>query len=174
MARVAQRLIRSSDELYTQRFELLQCAPNGTDLLAVVGNGSCTLLKRPLDARDDASPIASIFLNNDGGVATVALESGLQISLKARALSRSSPVTQPELDLHGLNVGARLRAFRLQAQLTQAEVSRRTGIHRPNIARVEAGKHLPSLETLTRLANAIGIAPMRLLEHQTSSHANIE
>ena len=57
----------------------------------------------------------------------------------------------------GARLGARLRELRLAAGLTQAELARRTGIHRPNIARVEAGRHTPSLETLARLASAIGV-----------------
>jgi transcriptional regulator with XRE-family HTH domain len=53
--------------------------------------------------------------------------------------------------------------LRLAAGLTQAELARRTGIHRPNIARVEAGRHTPSLETLARLAAAIGVSTTRVL-----------
>ncbi|MBX3248300.1 MAG: helix-turn-helix transcriptional regulator [Myxococcales bacterium] len=67
------------------------------------------------------------------------------------------------MPIDGARLGARLRALRLEAGLTQAELARRTGIHRPNIARVEAGRHTPSLETLTRLATAIGVPATRVL-----------
>ncbi|MCF6228990.1 MAG: helix-turn-helix domain-containing protein [Planctomycetes bacterium] len=48
--------------------------------------------------------------------------------------------------------------------LTQAELAKRTGIHRPNIARVEAGRHTPSLETLSRLTVAIGVPATRVFQ----------
>ena len=66
----------------------------------------------------------------------------------------------------GVRLGARIRELRLAAGLTQAELARRTGIHRPNIARVEAGRHTPSLETLARLASAIGVPTTRVLDDQ--------
>jgi transcriptional regulator with XRE-family HTH domain len=66
--------------------------------------------------------------------------------------------------LDGPQLGARLRALRTAAGLTQAELARRTGIHRPNIARVEAGRHTPSIETLARLAAAIGVPTGRVLD----------
>ena len=65
--------------------------------------------------------------------------------------------------MEGPRLGARLRQLRKAAGLTQAELARRTGIHRPNIARVEAGRHTPSLETLARLASAIGVPTTAVL-----------
>jgi transcriptional regulator with XRE-family HTH domain len=70
--------------------------------------------------------------------------------------------------MDGARLGARLRALRLEAGLTQAELARRTGIHRPNIARVEAGRHTPSLETLARLAQAIGVSTSHVLVEDVS------
>ena len=58
------------------------------------------------------------------------------------------------------------RELRAAAGLTQAELARRTGIHRPNIARVEAGRHTPSLETLARLASAIGVPTTTVLAEE--------
>ena len=76
------------------------------------------------------------------------------------------PSGQTHLDdafhVQGDQLGARIRELRLAAGLTQAELARRTGIHRPNIARVEAGRHTPSLETLSRIAVAIGIPTSRV------------
>ena len=70
---------------------------------------------------------------------------------------------QDDIAIDGEKLGARLRELRLAAGLTQAELARRTGIHRPNIARVEAGRHTPSLETLARIANAIGVSTTHVL-----------
>jgi len=51
----------------------------------------------------------------------------------------------------------RIRELRLDAEFTQAEVARRTGIHRPIVGRIERGLHLLSIETLTRVAVALEI-----------------
>ena len=55
-----------------------------------------------------------------------------------------------------------LRQWRLDAGMTQAEVSRRTGIHRPIVARLESGRHLPSLKSVCRLARATGGDPAQV------------
>jgi DNA-binding XRE family transcriptional regulator len=100
------------------------------------------------------------------------LSGGKRISISATTAAASRPVASlpagaaaevgPAAALSG-NLGERLRALRLAAGLTQAELARRTGIHRPNIARVEAGRHTPSLDTLNRLASAIGVPAARVL-----------
>lgn len=56
-----------------------------------------------------------------------------------------------------LRIAQRLRELRVDAELTQAEVARRTGIQRPVIARIERGMHMCSLETLTRIAGALDL-----------------
>ncbi len=46
--------------------------------------------------------------------------------------------------------------LRKQAGITQEELSRRTGISRPNIARMENGSYNPTIEMMVRLAAGIG------------------
>jgi transcriptional regulator with XRE-family HTH domain len=53
-------------------------------------------------------------------------------------------------------VAGRLRALRIAAGITQAEVSRRTRIFRPIICRTERGLHTSGLETCARYAAACG------------------
>ena len=84
-------------------------------------------------------------------------------TLSAGALTAGALTSGALGEIDGQRLGARIRSLRLQAGLTQAELARRTGIHRPNIARVEAGRHTPSLETLARLAAAIGVPTTRVL-----------
>ena len=91
------------------------------------------------------------------------LASGVNLLLTAGALAPTETLGGSQIPLDGERLGKRLRQLRLEAGLTQAELARRTGIHRPNIARVEAGRHTPSLETLSRLATAIGVPATRVL-----------
>lgn len=58
----------------------------------------------------------------------------------------------------------RLRAERLARGWTQKELAARSGIERANIARLEAGKHSPRLDTLEALAGALGLPMAELFE----------
>ena len=60
-------------------------------------------------------------------------------------------------------IGQRLRAERQRRRLTIAEVAERAGLQRPNLSRLEHGRHTPSLETLERIASALGIPVARLV-----------
>lgn len=150
-------------------------ASRGTPLLAIFADGTCSLVERPVALEDDFSDITAITIADDAVSARIDLESGRVLSLTAgEAFTRS--VRTPNLEsrslsaaeilaqIDGPTLGARIRTLRLGAGLTQAELARRTGIHRPNIARVEAGRHTPSLETIARLAAAIGVPATRVLE----------
>ena len=52
--------------------------------------------------------------------------------------------------------GARIRELRERSGTSRSELSRRSGIHTSNVARLEFGEANPSLETLVRLADALG------------------
>ena len=54
-------------------------------------------------------------------------------------------------------LGAHLKYLRTREGLTQSEVALKTGMHRPIVARMEAGRYLPSLDGLLRYADAIGV-----------------
>ena len=59
------------------------------------------------------------------------------------------------LALHA--IGFRLREEREKQSLSQSEVALRAGMDEPALSRIETGKNPnPTLDTLTRIANAIG------------------
>lgn len=53
-----------------------------------------------------------------------------------------------------MNVSPTLRAARVDAGLTQAEVARRAGTSQPAVAAYESGRRTPTLPTLARLLSA--------------------
>lgn len=161
--RICSRLGRDLDPERGRRFEFVTVSPRASELLAVFGNGTSALLRRPLGAGDDGSEVVAIALSDDAREAAVEFESGATMTLDVDAVAPSASSRAGNVPVDGARLGARLRELRLEAGLTQAELARRTGIHRPNIARVEAGRHTPSLETLSRLAGAIGVSPTRVL-----------
>lgn len=57
----------------------------------------------------------------------------------------------------GRLIGQRIRALRRERHLTQAQLGRMAGLQRPNISRLEAGTHLPSLLSIQRVADALGV-----------------
>ncbi|MER5601533.1 helix-turn-helix transcriptional regulator [Streptomyces sp. NPDC002265] len=54
-------------------------------------------------------------------------------------------------------VGERIRAVRLDVNLTQEEVMLRSGIDRASVVRIEQGQQAPTLDTLIKLAAALGV-----------------
>jgi DNA-binding XRE family transcriptional regulator len=156
------------------RAEEPRTSTQGSDeLLAILGDASVCLLDRPFSADDQGElPVETIALSADRRSARIELRDGSTLELIAAELAQGRLASARALngaasaalgDVDGVRLGQRLRALRLAAGLTQAELARRTGIHRPNIARVEAGRHTPSLETLARLAAAIGVSTTRVL-----------
>jgi DNA-binding XRE family transcriptional regulator len=175
--RAAAGLARRLDRDRARRFEYLAVSPRPSELLAILADGTALLIARPLSDEDDGSDVSSIALGAAAESAVVALASGRELSLRAPSFgaSHSARPSAPPINgngnhsavaIDGVRLGARLRELRVAAGLTQAELARRTGIHRPNIARVEAGRHTPSLETLARLASAIGVPTTTVLAEE--------
>ncbi len=54
-------------------------------------------------------------------------------------------------------VSARLKKFRIKANLTQDELAELSGLPQSHISRLESGKHSPSRITLEKLAQALKI-----------------
>jgi len=169
--RLASAIARRVDRGRAQRFEYLTVSPRPGELLAILADGTAALLSRPVTGEDDGSDVTSIALAAGAATATLSLESGREIAVSAAALAvngagKAAAARGGENGIDGVRLGARLRELRMAAGLTQAELARRTGIHRPNIARVEAGRHTPSLETLARLASAIGVTTTHVLAEE--------
>ncbi|PWU14403.1 MAG: hypothetical protein C5B50_17655 [Verrucomicrobia bacterium] len=61
-------------------------------------------------------------------------------------------------DTEDLNFGARLRFWRNKLGMTQAEVERRAGLAHNALSRIETGQVDPQFETVTRIAEALGMS----------------
>lgn len=62
------------------------------------------------------------------------------------------------------NLGKNLRAARKKLDLTQEEVSERSGVQAGEVSRIECGKRDPQISTLEKLAAAVEVPPGRLLD----------
>ena len=69
------------------------------------------------------------------------------------------PNDQPEwVHARRQEIGDHIRAARLRAGLTQERVALRAGIERHNLNRIEQGHVAARLDTLLRIADAIGVS----------------
>lgn len=57
----------------------------------------------------------------------------------------------------------RLKALRLEANLTQKEIAEKTNVSQPQYARWEAGNRKPSSDTLEKFSNFFGVSADYLL-----------
>lgn len=168
VSRIVATLARRADASRARRFEYLTVSPRGGELLAIFSDGNAVLVNRERLDGDDGTRVEAIALEDDATRAVLSLSSGKEMELTTAVVAQKSlqqrRVEGANGSVDGVRLGQRVRELRLAAGLTQAELARRTGIHRPNIARVEAGRHTPSLETLARLANAIGVPTTAVLD----------
>jgi transcriptional regulator with XRE-family HTH domain len=58
---------------------------------------------------------------------------------------------------HSFPLGDRLRALREEKNLSQGHIEKRTGLLRCYLSRVENGHTVPTVETLEKLARALGV-----------------
>lgn len=63
-------------------------------------------------------------------------------------------------------IGRKIKELRESKDLTQAELASAARIHRPNLSRIEAGKHRPAMETLEKIAAALKVPLVGLIERK--------
>ena len=63
----------------------------------------------------------------------------------------------------GMETNKKIKAYRKMAELTQAQLGERCGMHLTEISVYERGARNPTLTTIARIANGLGIHPSKLL-----------
>lgn len=152
-----------------KRFEKIDYIREEKVFSCAFKNGKVYFLKRGDILEDDGSKIKNTVIDKDFYFFTVYLESGKEYSIpwdfvlskceknyeyfKDKTVERITPE----------EIGNRIKKIRKANKLTQNELAIKTGIERPNITRIELGKHYPGLETLEKIANALGISVASLV-----------
>jgi transcriptional regulator with XRE-family HTH domain len=72
-----------------------------------------------------------------------------------------------------LIIADRLKAIREQKQMSQGDIEKKTGLLRCYISRVENGHTVPAIETLEKLAHALGV-PMYVLFYDGEAPPKME
>lgn len=58
----------------------------------------------------------------------------------------------------------KIKRLRVDRGMTQKALAKKAGVSREYVARLETGRHDPSLSTLAKLAKALGVPVARLVE----------
>ena len=61
-------------------------------------------------------------------------------------------------------LGKKIKLARVELDLTRTELARKIGAKQKSISRYEAGKSVPKVETLTKLARALKKLPAHFLD----------
>ena len=110
---------------------------------------------------------ASAGLGGESVVLTDEAGSGISVSassLRACLDEQYRVKLESEDDSDRKIVGARIRAARENASLSQQELSRRSGIAQESLSRIETGRRDPRLGTLRRLAKGLDLSLDQLME----------
>jgi transcriptional regulator with XRE-family HTH domain len=73
-----------------------------------------------------------------------------------QTISMEPPIPFPEVAPR-INIGLTIRDLRLERNMSQGDIEKRTGLLRCYLSRVENGHTVPSLETLQKIASALEI-----------------
>jgi DNA-binding XRE family transcriptional regulator len=73
----------------------------------------------------------------------------------------------------GSVLGRSLRAARRRAGLTMDSLAEMSGVSQPHLSQMENGRVSPSISTLYRLANALGVSPQQLLPNMAEDELQV-
>jgi DNA-binding XRE family transcriptional regulator len=120
-------------------------------------DGQILLLQRPIP-EDDLTEVLDVYIEGDGEVFTVIQVSGNEFSVPWDVVqSLATGKTGDQNTEIGKRIGTRVRALRKQRGLTQDQLAKMASVKRPNISRLEAGKHVPGIILIQRLADCFQV-----------------
>lgn len=118
---------------------------------------------------DDGTKIKNLEIDEDGYHFTVYLESGSKYEAVwdfIRYICDEKYEYHRNKATEGISsedIGARICQIRELKKFTQEDLAKKTKILRANIARIESGKHYPSLETLEKIAESLEVPVVKIL-----------
>jgi transcriptional regulator with XRE-family HTH domain len=69
-----------------------------------------------------------------------------------------------------MKIGTTIRAYRLQKGLSQGDIEKKTGLLRCYLSRVENGHTVPSLDTLSKIAQSLDLPIAQFFSDDTLGH----
>ncbi len=156
------------DPAASRTLEAVRYQPKENTFFVAFRNGKTYELPRKPVEVDDGSPlVGEPGIIHGGSAFEIRQQSGntyqVPWDLVLYHQEPSYPYHKGKADQRGTEthraerIGARVRQEREGRGWSLAELARRTGIQPPNLSRLENGKHVPSLDTLQRVADALGV-----------------
>lgn len=141
-----------------KKFMKVEYSKEENSFACVFQNRKSYLLKRENFPEDSGAGVESCAVSKDGYHFTIHFESGEKYDVPWDfVLHRCEPQYEfykdkPVDALSPREIGERIAKIRKSKGITQERLSFVSGILRANIARIEGGRHNPSLETLHKIA----------------------
>jgi DNA-binding Xre family transcriptional regulator len=156
------------DPAAARTLDAVRYLPKEEAFFVAFRSGKTYELPRKLIEADDGSPIVGApRVINDGDAFKVRQKSGKMYEVPWDfVLHHQEPsyayhkgqIGQREAETRSAGrIAARIRQEREARGWRLGDLARRTGMQVPNLSRLESGKHMPSLETLERVARALGM-----------------
>jgi DNA-binding XRE family transcriptional regulator/CheY-like chemotaxis protein len=154
-----------------KKLQSVSLSENNKQFLVLFQNDKFYTLNRHLLEQDDGSPIKTIKISRDAYSFRVSQASSNKYHVPWDAVlhfceptyryyyKRAEKTRPQQME----SMGARIKQIRKQKGLTQQQLAERTGMERSNIARIEAGRHRPTLPTLERIADALEVPVVELI-----------
>lgn len=155
-----------ADPESTKRLTGVDYLDRPRSFLARFDNGAAYMLAVGDLPEADGSRVVRTKLSGSRHYFSVDQESGNSFEVPWDEVLYHCEATYPFYKGHGAaeqaenrskRIGERVRTARESKGLTVSELADRTGIKRPNVSRLEHGRHVPSLETLERIADALEV-----------------
>jgi len=117
---------------------------------------------------DDGSDVARVRVNGKRFFFQVTQVSGKKYEVPwDRVLYEAEPsypyFRRRKSRVERQRVGEQIKKARRAKGMTQAQLARSAGILRPNLSRIEAGKHRPTLDTLEKIAAGLKLPVVDLV-----------
>jgi DNA-binding XRE family transcriptional regulator len=131
--------------------------PKRNTFRVALENGQIFLLQRPIP-EDDHSEVLDVYIEGDGEVFTVIQASGNEFSVPWDVIQNLALGRKRYNNIKiGKRIGQRVKALRKQRGLTQDQLAKMLAVKRPNISRLEAGRHVPGILFIQRLAECLQV-----------------
>jgi ribosome-binding protein aMBF1 (putative translation factor) len=154
-------------------FQRVVAIPSGHTILALMSNGKEYVVHLHDIRETDSSSIRSCHISRNKDYVLITQESGNKVDVPWDAiLYHAEPEyqyykgrpSQKALEKESAQrIGAQVRSPRKRRGLTITTLAQASGMERPNLSRLEHGKHVPSLDTLERVAKALGVRVVELV-----------
>lgn len=146
-------------------FQRVVTIPSGRTILALMSNGKKYVVHLLDIPETDSSGIQSCRVSRHRDYVLIIQESGNRVDFPWDAVLyhaepdypyyKGRPSQKALEEESAQRIGARVRSLRKRRGLTITALAQAAGMARPNLSRLEHGKHAPSLNTLERIAKAL-------------------